>query len=165
MVTRIGLLFKAGWQWLMASPRYRGTLLCGLSLVGAIIAIGYNGGKSIFGRSTPVTHTSDIVAARISTMSESGASNAANLLPNDRSREAEVVEPSPVQEDFRSEKEGPLARAIASDKSFLIADTEKQKTEIGDKDEVKKTAKKPTKKPQRRVSSDKRSQIQSVAGD
>jgi hypothetical protein len=156
VVTRIGLLFKAGWQWLMVSPHYRGTLLCGLSLVGAIIAIGYNGGKSIFGRSAPVTYASDVVAARISAMSGgSGTSNAANSLTNDRGREAEVAEPSLVHEDFRIRKEGQLAKAIASDKSFLVADTEKQKTEIRDKEEVKKTAKKPAKKTQRRVSSDK----------
>ena len=37
----------------------------------------------------------------------------------------------------------------------MIADTEKQKAEIRDEDEVKKTAEKPTKKPQRRVSGDK----------
>ena len=155
-VDRIGLLFKAGWQWLMAAPRYRGTLLCGLSVVGAIIAIGYNGSKSIFGRSTPVTHTSDVVAARISARSGgSGASNAASSLPNDRIGDPEVVEPSPVHEDSPSGKEAPLARAIASDKSFLIADTEKEKAENREEDEVKKTAKKPTKKPQRRASDDK----------
>ena len=156
VVDRIGLLFKAGWQWLTAAPRYRGALLCGLSVVGAMIAIGYNGSKGIFGPSTPVTHTSDVVAARISAMSAgSGASNAENSLPKDRIGDAEVVEPSPVHEDYRSGKEGPSAKAIASDKSFLVADTEKQKAEIRDKDEVKKTAKKPTKKPQRRISSDK----------
>jgi hypothetical protein len=142
VVNRIGLFFRAGWQWLSAAPRYRGTLLCGLSVVGAIIAIGYNGTKGIFGRSTPVNKTSDVVAARISAMS--GGSVA---------RDPEVVEPSP--DDSRSGKTGPSAKAIASDKSFLVADTENKKIAIRDKEKVKKPANKSAKKPQRRVSSDK----------
>jgi hypothetical protein len=144
VVNRIGLFFRVGWQWLSAAPRYRGTLLCGLSVVGAIIAIGYNGSKGIFGRSTPVTQTSDVVAARISAMS--GGSVA---------RDAEVVEPSPVDDNSQSGKAGPSARAMASDKSFLVADTENKKVATQDKKEVKKPAKKSAKKPQRRVSGDK----------
>jgi hypothetical protein len=156
LANKIGGFFTAGSHWLAAAPRYRGTLLCGLSVAGAIIAIGYNGSKSIFGRSTPVTQTSDVVAARISAMSSgSGASPEAKSLPNDRVRDAEVVEASSVEDDSQSGKGRLSTRAIASDKSFLVADTEKQKAEIRDKEEVKKPAKKSAKKTQRRASSDK----------
>ena len=156
VVNRIGVFFKAGSQWLATAPRYRGTLLCGLSLLGAIIAIGYNGSKGIFGRSTPTTQTSDVVAARISAMSGgSGASKEANSLPNDRVRDAEFVESSPVQDDAPSGKGSPSTRAIASDKSFLVADTENKKAAIRDEEEVKKPAKKSAQKSQRRASSDK----------
>jgi hypothetical protein len=152
VVNRIGVLFKAGSQWLASAPRYRGTLLCGLSLFGAIIAIGYNGSKGIFGRSTPVTQTSDVVAARISAMS---GGSGANKEANDRVRDAEFVESSPVQDDAQSGKGSPSTRAIASDKSFLVADTEDKKAAIRDKEEVKKPAKKSAHKSPRRASSDK----------
>ena len=48
VLERVALSFKVGWQWLIAQPRYRAALLCGLSVVGAMIAIGYNGSKGIF---------------------------------------------------------------------------------------------------------------------
>jgi hypothetical protein len=157
VVERIGLFFKAGGQWLTAAPRYRGALLCGLSALGAIIAIGYNGSKGIFARSPSVTQPSDVVAARMSAMSHaSGASHAENSPRKDRIGDAEVVESSSVQSDSPSGKGGPSARAIALDKSFLVADTEKQKAVLRDKEEVKKTAEKPKKKAQqKRVASDK----------
>ena len=157
LVERIGLFFKAGGQWLTASPRYRGALLCGLSALGAMIAIGYNGSKGIFARHPSVTQPSDVVAARMSALSHgSGASNAENSPPKDRIGDAEVVESSSVQNDSPSGKAGPSARAIALDKSFLVTDTEKQKTTLQDKEEVKKAADKPKKKAQpKRVSSDK----------
>ena len=155
VVERIGLFFSAGWQWLTAAPRYRGALLCGLSLLGAMVAIGYNGSKGIFAPSPSVTQTNDVVAARISAMSAgSGASHPENSLPKDRIGDAEVAEASPEHNDSRSGKEGLSAKAIASDKSFLVAETEK-KAAIQDKDEVKKTANKPKKKTQRRDSNDK----------
>jgi hypothetical protein len=147
------VFFKAGSQWLATAPRYRGTLLCGLSVIGAIIAIGYNGSKGLFGRSAP-TQASDVVAARISAMSSgSGASKEANSLPKDRVRDAEFVEFSPV-EVSQSGNRG-LNRAIVSDKSFLVADTEKQTAEIRDKEEAKKPTKKSAQESQRRASSDK----------
>jgi hypothetical protein len=146
VVERIGLVFKAGWQWLTAAPRYRGALLCGLSVLGAMVFIGYNGNKGVFARSPPTTQANDVVAARISAMSHaSGASNAESSLPNGRSGDADVVESSPVRDDSAGAKSGPSARAIASDKSFLVADTEKQKAANRDKKEVKKTANKPKK--------------------
>jgi hypothetical protein len=155
VVERIGLLFSAGWQWLTAAPRYRGALLCGLSLLGAMIAIGYNGRKGVFAPSAPVTQTNDVVAARISAMSaESGASQPENSLSKDRIGDAEVAEASPEDHGSRNRKEGVSATAIASDKSFLVAETEK-KAAIRGKDDVKKTADKPKKKTQRRVSSNK----------
>jgi hypothetical protein len=43
VVDRLALFFTAGWQWLTAAPRYRGALLCSLSAIGAMIAIGYTG--------------------------------------------------------------------------------------------------------------------------
>jgi hypothetical protein len=155
VVDRIGLLFKFGWQWLTASPRYRGALLCSLAVVGAMIAIGYNGSNGIFASPARVTHTSDVVAARISAMSAgSGARSTETSLPKDRIEDAELVEGFVVDDNFRSGKEGPSARAIASDKSFLVAETENKKAALREKDEVKKTAKKPAKKTQRRVSSE-----------
>jgi hypothetical protein len=154
VIDRIGLFFSAGWQWLTAAPRYRGALLCGLSLLGAMIAIGYNGSTGILAPSAPVTQTNDVVAARISAMSAgSGASHPENSLPKDRIGDAEVAEASPEDNDSRSGKDGPLAKAIALDKSFLVAETEK-KAAVRDKGEVKKTADKPKKKTQRRASSD-----------
>jgi hypothetical protein len=153
---RIALFFKTGWQWLTATPRYRGALLCALSAIGAMIAIGYNGSKGIFSPSAPVTQTSDVVAARISAMSDGlRASNAENSLPKNGIGNTEVVEPSPVDNDSRIQRKGPSARAIASDKSFLVAEAEKtEKSAIQDKDKVRKTAKKSAKKKQQPVSSD-----------
>lgn len=154
VVDRIGLLFKSGWQWLTASPRYRGALLSGLFVVGAMIAIGYNGSKGIFAAPAPVTQTSDVVAARISAMSAGlDTRNTENSLPKDRIEDAEVVATSVVDDEFRSRKASPSARAIASDKSFLVAETENKKAALREKD-VKKTAKEPPKKTQRRVSSE-----------
>ena len=154
VVDRLALFFNAGWQWLTAAPRYRGALLCGLSLLGAMIAIGYNGSKGILAPSAPVTQTNDVVAARISAMSAgSGASHPENLPPKDRMGDAEVAGASSEQNDSRSGKEGPSAKAIALDKSFLVAETEK-KAAIRDKEEVKKTANQPKKKTQRRVSTE-----------
>jgi hypothetical protein len=153
---RVALFFKVGRQWLTAEPGYRGALLCGLSAIGAMIAIAYSGSKGILSPPAPVAQTSDVVAARISAMSDQlGASNAKNSLLKNGIGDAEVVEPSPADNDSWSRKEGPSARAIASDKSFLVAEAEKtEKSAIRDKDKVKKTAKKSAKKTQQRVSSD-----------
>jgi hypothetical protein len=151
VVDRIALFFKGGCQWLTAAPRYRGAVLCGLCLIGAIIAIGHNGSKGIF---APVTQTSDVVAARMAAMSaESGTRSARNSLPKNGIGDADV-ESSPVDNDSQGGKEGPSAKTVASDKSFLVAETEKKKTRSRDKSEGKKTATKPAKKTQRRVSSE-----------
>jgi hypothetical protein len=147
VVDRIALFLKGGWQWLTAEPGYRGALLCGLSAIGAMIAIGYSGSKGIFSPSAPVAQPSDVVAARISAMSDQlGASSAKNSLLKNGIGDEEVVEASPADNDSRSRKEGPSPSAIASDKSFLVADTETKKAAIRDKDKVKKTTKKSAKK-------------------
>ncbi|HEY5778467.1 MAG TPA: hypothetical protein VIT00_06990 [Terrimicrobiaceae bacterium] len=152
---RIALFFKVGRQWLTPAPRYRGAFLCGLFAIGAMIAIGYNGNEGIFPPSAPVAQTSDAVAARNSaTSNDLGANSAKNSLPQNPIGDAEVVEPSPVNNDSRIVKEGPSPRAITSDKSFLVADTENENAAIRDKDEANKTANKSAKKTQRRVSSD-----------
>ena len=152
---RIALFFEVGRQWLTEAPRYRGAFLCGLFAIGAMIAIGYNGNKGIFPRSAPVVQTSDVVAARNSaTSNELGASSAKNSLAQNRIGDAEMVEPSPLNNDSRSVKERPSPRATTLDKSFLVADTENEKVAIRDKDEVNKTENKAAKKKQRRVSSD-----------
>ena len=151
---RISLLFEVGRQWLTAAPRNRGALLCGLSAIGAMIAIGYNAHKSTLPPPTPVVPTSDVGATRdFATSNELGASSTRDSLPKNRIEDAEMVEPSPVN-NSRSGKEGPSPRAIALDKSFLVTDTDDRKAAIRDQDEVNKTANKPAKKPQRRVSSD-----------
>jgi hypothetical protein len=76
IVDRLALFFTAGWQWLTAAPRYRGALLCSLSAIGAMIAIGYTGRANF--APPPVTQTNDVVAARISAIS--------NHLPDARSK-------------------------------------------------------------------------------
>jgi hypothetical protein len=154
VVDRITLFFKGGWQWLTAEPGYRGPLLCGLSAIGAMITIGYSGSKGIFSLPATAVQTSDVVAARISAMSDQlGASSAKNSPLKNGIGDEEVVEASPASNDSRRRKESPSPSAIASDKSFLVAETEK-KAAIPDNGEVKKTASKPTNKTQRRVSSD-----------
>lgn len=155
VVDRIGQLFHGGWQWLAAAPRYCGALLSGLSVLGAMIAIGYNGSKGILAPFAPETQTSDVVAARLSAMSGgSGATKAENSLPKDIV-DAEAVQPSAANNESRSPKGGPSERAIAADKSFLVADAEKQTAAIRDKGAVKKAANKPKKTTQRRDSTDK----------
>ena len=67
----------------------------------------------------------------------------------DRIGDAELVESSSKTND--SQKEGPSAKAIASDKSFLVADAEKQNAAIQERDEAKEPAKSPRIK---RISSD-----------
>jgi hypothetical protein len=156
VLDKIGLFFKAGWQWLTAAPRYRGALLCGLSAVGAMIAIGYNGSTGIFAPVAPVPQTSDVVAARISAMSGGGgASSGKSPKLEDRRADLETVEPSRGNNDAPTAKEGPSAKVMESDKSFLVADSEKQRATIQDKGKVKKTTNKPVKKAQRHVSTEK----------
>ena len=159
VVDWLALFFTAGWQWLTAAPRYRGALFCGLSAIGAMIAIGYTG-RANFAPTQAVTQTNDVVAARISAMSNHlpdargklNANDADNTRSADRIGDAEMVESSPENNDSR--KEGPSAKAIALDKSFLVADAEKQKATIRDEDEVEKPAKRSANKPRRRVSTE-----------
>src|ERR1700752_643376 len=109
---RIALFFKIGRQWLTASPRYRGALLCSLSAIGAIIVIGYNGHKSSLAQPAPVARTSDFAATQNpGTSNEFGASNAKGSLSS-RSGDAEVVKPSIASNDSRSGKAGPSPSAI-----------------------------------------------------
>jgi hypothetical protein len=135
MGDRIALFFNIGRQWLTAAPRYRGAVMCGISAIGAMIAIGYNGNKGISPPSAPVVQTS----------------GAKNWLPENSMWDAQVVEPIAINNQFRSGKDGPLPRAITLDKSFLVGDSENENAAIRDKDEVKKTANSSAKKPQRRV--------------
>jgi hypothetical protein len=144
---RIVLFFKGGWQWLTSAPRFNAALLCGLSAIGAMIAMGYHGNKRTSPPSASGTQPSDVVAARIAAMSnEVDATGAESSLPKNGSGDAEGVEPSPANNESRPGKAGPSARAIAADKSFLVADTEKRKAALRDKEKVKKTANKPAKK-------------------
>jgi hypothetical protein len=166
-------------------------LIFGVSAIGAMIAIGYNGNKDTSPRSAPVVQTSDVVPAQDSAKSnellatrnpgwsyldtsvepfwslglarrvsfaeteapDPGAIGAKNLLPENSIWDAEVVEPFAVNNDSRSGKEGPLPTTIASDKAFLLSDSENENVAIRDKDEVKQTSKSSVKKPQRRVTS------------
>jgi hypothetical protein len=151
---RIALFLKVGRQWLTSAPRYSGALLCGLSVIGAMIAIGYHGNKGIPPPSAPAVETNDVVAARNSTTpNELGASSAKNSLPKSRIGNAEVVEPSLVTSDPPSGEESLTPRVTGLDKSLLVADPENEKAATRDKDEVKKTANKSAKKTQRRASS------------
>ena len=134
MVGRMALLFNIGRQWLTAAPRYRGAVICGVSAIGAMIAIGYNGDKGISPRSAPVVQTSDVAPTQDSA----------------KSKELFATR-NPVNNHSQSGKEGPLPTALALDKSFLVGDSENENVAIRDKDEVKKTAKSSVKKPQRRV--------------
>jgi hypothetical protein len=152
VVDRLALFLTVSWQWLTSAPRYRGALLGGLAAIGPMITIGYTG-RVNFGPSPPMTHANDVVAARISAMSNgSRADNAESMRSADRIGDAELVESSSKTND--SQKEGPSAKAIASDKSFLVADAEKQNAAIQDKDEAKEPAKKSANKTRRRISSD-----------
>ena len=100
-----------------------------------------------------MTHTNDVVAARISAMSNGSRTDSAeNMRSADRIGDAELVESSSKTND--SQKEGPSAKAIASDKSFLVADAEKQNAAIQERDEAKEPAKKSANKTRRRISSD-----------
>jgi hypothetical protein len=95
-----------------------------------MIAIGYTG-RANFAPTPAVTQSNDVVAARISAMSNHlpdarrklGANDADNTRSADRIGDAEMVESSPENNDSR--KERPSAKAVASDKSFLVADAEK----------------------------------------
>jgi hypothetical protein len=136
MVGRMALLFNIGRQWLTAAPRYRGAVICGVSAIGAMMAIGYNGNKGISPRSAPVVQASDVVPAQ-----DSAKSNELFATGN------------PVNNYSRSAKEGRSPTALALDKSFLTGDSENENVAVRGKDEVKKTAKSSVKKPQRRVSS------------
>jgi hypothetical protein len=129
MGDRTALLFNIGRQWLTAAPRYRGAVICGVSAIGAMIAIGYSGNKGI-SPSAPVVQTSDVVPA------------------DDSAKSNEFAARNP-----QSGKGGPLSTAIAADKAFLVGDTENENVAIRDNDKVKKTAKSSAKKSQRRVTS------------
>jgi hypothetical protein len=93
MVDRIAPPFNIGRQWLAAAPRYRGAVICGVSAIGAMIAIGYNGNKGISPRSVPVVQTSDVLPAK-----GSATSNELFATRN----------PGWSYNDSRSGKEGPL---------------------------------------------------------
>ncbi|HEY5743794.1 MAG TPA: hypothetical protein VIS99_14790 [Terrimicrobiaceae bacterium] len=131
MGDRIALLFNVGRRWLTAAPRYRGAVICGVSAIGAMIAIGYSGSKGVSPRSTPMVQTSDVVPAE------------------DSAKTNEVF----ATRNPQSGKGGPLPTAIASDRAFLAGDSENEDVETLDKGKVKKTAKGSAKKPQRRVTS------------
>jgi hypothetical protein len=131
MGDRIALLFKIGRQWLTAAPGYRGAVICGVSAIGAMIAIGYSGNKGGSPRSKPVVQASDVVPA------------------HDSAKSNELLATSNPQ----SGKGDPLSTAIASDKAFLVRESGNTNVAIRDKDKVKKTAKSSAKKPQRRVTS------------
>ena len=129
MANRIALLFNIGRQWLTAAPRYRGAVICGVSAIVAMMAIGYSGNKGASPSSARVVQTSDVVPAH-----DSAKSNELFATP-------------------QSGKGGPLPTTIASDKAFLVGKSENENVAIRDKDKVKKTAKSSAKKPQRRVTS------------
>ena len=61
MVDSIALLFNSGRRWLTGAPRYRGAVICGVSAIGAMIAIGYSANKGVSPPSAPVVQTSDVV--------------------------------------------------------------------------------------------------------
>lgn len=131
MADRIALLFNNGRQWLTAAPRYRGAVICGVSAIGAMIAIGYNAHKRVSLPSAQPVQTSDIVPA-----DDSAKSNELFATGNPQSG-----------------KGGPLPTAIASDKAFLVVDSQNENVAMRNEDKVKKKAKSSAKKPQRRVMS------------
>jgi hypothetical protein len=144
----VALFLKVLRQWLTAAPRYSGALLCGLFVIGGMIAIGYHRNKGISPPSEPVVETGDVVAARNSTTANQlGASSAKNSPPKSRLANAEVVESSPLSNDPPSGGEGLSPSSTALDKSSLIADPENEKA-----DEVKKTTNNSGEKTQRRAS-------------
>jgi hypothetical protein len=131
MGNRIARLFNMGRQWLTAAPRHRGAVICGVSAIGAMIAIGYTGTKGVSPPSAPVVQTGDIAPA------------------DDSAKSNELFATS----DPQSGKGGPLPAAIASDKAFLVGDSGNKNVAVRNKGEVKKTTKSSAKKPKRRVTS------------
>lgn len=151
MGDRIARFFHIGRQWLTAAPRYRGTVICGLSAIAAMIAIGFNGNKGTSPPSAPVVQTGNAVPAPDSAKpSELFATrNAARSL--DLARPAALADrkaSDPGAIDPRN-----LPRVIALDRSFLVGDTGNENAAIRDEDEGKKTANNSAKKPPRRVKS------------
>ncbi|MET0252580.1 MAG: hypothetical protein ABW214_00910, partial [Terrimicrobiaceae bacterium] len=69
LAASIALPFNIGRQWLTAAPRYSGAVICGVSAIGAMIALGYNGNKGISPPPAPAVETSGVVAAQNSTKS------------------------------------------------------------------------------------------------
>ena len=146
---KISLFFSTGRQWLTAVPRYRGAVICGVSAVGAMIAIGYSGSKGVSPPSAQVVPTNGVVPAPNSATSEASLA-AGNSGGSSRDTS---IEPSAVNNDPQSVKRGALPTVMALDKSFLVADSKKQNPAIRDKDDAKKPAKSSAKKPQRPATS------------
>jgi serine/threonine protein kinase len=191
LAARIARPFNIGRQWLTASPRFRGAVICSVSVIGLMLAFAYNGNNGLSPESAPAVQTSAVVPAQNSANSNEwfarinpgwaylgswdepfwslalarrvsfaetaaphpGVIGAKSWLPEDTVRHAEVVEQFAVRNDSRSGGEDPFSTPIALDKSFAVGDRENEKVAIRDKDEVKKTAKRSVKKPQRRVTS------------
>lgn len=129
MADRIALLFNIGRQWLTGAPRYRGAAICGVSAIGAMIAIGYNANKRVSPPSTPVVQAGDVLPTP-----DSAKSNESLAERNTQSG-------------------GPLPTAMASDKAFLVSDSGNENVAIRDKNKVKEKAKSSAKNPQRRGAS------------
>jgi serine/threonine protein kinase len=188
LAARIARPFNIGRQWLSASPRSRGAVICSVSVIGLMLAFAYNGNNGLPPESAAAVQTSAVVPAQDSANSnewfarinpgwsylgtwdepfwslalarrvsftETAAPviGAKSWLPEDSVWDAEVVEPFAVRNDSRSGEEDPFSTPIALDKSFSVGDSENEKVALRDKDEVKKTAKRAVKKPQRRVTS------------
>ena len=189
LAARIARPLNIGRQWLTAAPSRR-AVICSVSVIGLMLAFGYNGNNGSSPRSAPAVQTSGLVPAQDSANSNesfgwsylgtwdepfrslalarrvSFAETAASprvigpksWLPEDSTWDTEVVKPFGLRDDSRSGEGGPFPTAIALDEPFSVSDSENEKVGIKsvsnrDKDEVKKTAKRSVKRPQRRVTS------------
>lgn len=64
LAARIARPFNIGRQWLTASPRSRGAVICSVSLIGLILAFAYNENNGLPPASAPPAQTSGVVPAQ-----------------------------------------------------------------------------------------------------
>jgi serine/threonine protein kinase len=64
LAARIALPLNIGRQWLTAAPWSRRAVICGVSVIGLMLAFGYNGNNDLSARSASAVQTSGVVRAQ-----------------------------------------------------------------------------------------------------
>ena len=62
LVARIALPLRVGRKWLAAVPRSRGAVICGVSVIGLVLAFGYNGKNASPSAREPAVQRSEVVS-------------------------------------------------------------------------------------------------------